>query len=582
MPKDGVVGIGLKFEYKEALDKMVNDLNSQLATVARNAAKIKVDITKTERFQEVISGISSLYNEIAAVNDQKINADEFVKFQTETTGTLASVIQSIELLKTEMSDLESSATSFSSGLKESLNSLRDYLLNFMPTLEGVFKTIEMQTGFSKGLDVSSVEKYRDLLKEAQRIQKGLNSTKNPFSGKNAIEMPNVDTVVGNLKQQMSDYEDAVKTYQESGSKMFSDAEIKMIRARNAVMSTINTIQKMRDMEVQFPYAVDDITDNHPYIQDELSGFVTMANLVVQTSDKLRGAVKETQSTFNTFKIKDGAIHVPVDVIKSEQAAERLNEVIKSLQELASKHPIYAEVQLVAGTKKSGYQKNEDIAKELDTDKNPIDLGGSIRKAYKDALKEVKKEAQGLIDEVMSNFETRKFPIHPDSEAFNKELQEMVNTSMGEVAGNETGLNINKDLEGLVKNLQAVAGILSGSKNFTFGLDEASIERITASINSMANMIQRAFGVASDTDIANQWSAIENRFKAVAGEEGKLLKSNKEHKAAIQEIVVEYQKYLDMGGRNDFSALTKHARTVTNLTEAYEELIKAEEEARKQT
>lgn len=583
MPKDGVVGIGLRFEYKEALDKMVSDLGSHITKISNEFKKVQFAKDMGGQIHEISSVLTDFVNntnkKFEEINEQKIDASAFEAFRSEANKQINDVIQSVTSLKKEVGNL--GQIDITSNVKQQLEDFKIYLSNLIPSLGEIFERIESQTNITGKIDISSLEAYKKIIAEINLARKELFNL--DFS-KNTD-----DELFERLTQQEELLKNQVETYETLKAKMmetpkkdpgFAQTEIDLARQQMAVQKTIETIEGL-DLEIATRDLGAGMEDSTRTLISALQSVDIEIDKFVSRTQKMIQAREQAQTSFNTFKVKDGAIHVPVDVIKSEQAAERLNEVIASLQKLAKNHPIYAEVQLVAGTKKSGYQKNKDIAKELDTDKNPIDLGGSIRKAYKDALREVKEEAQGLINEVMSNFEKRKFPIHPDSEAFTKELQEMVNTSMGEVAGNETGLNINKDLEGLVKNLQAVAGILSGSKNFTFGLDEASIERITASINSMANMIQRAFGVASDTDIANQWSAIENRFKAVAGEEGKLLKSNKEHKAAIQEIVVEYQKYLDMGGRNDFSALTKHARTVTNLTEAYEELIKAEEEARKQ-
>lgn len=77
--------------------------------------------------------------------------------------------------------------------------------------------------------------------------------------------------------------------------------------------------------------------------------------------------------------------------------------------------------------------------------------------------------------------------------------------------------------------------------------------------------------ATADDAANQWAVIEGKFTTVAGEEGKLLAKNKEYKIAMKELATEYQKYLDMGGTNNFSDLTNHKATVKNLTKAYEEL-----------
>ena len=181
-------------------------------------------------------------------------------------------------------------------------------------------------------------------------------------------------------------------------------------------------------------------------------------------------------------------------------------------------------------------------------------------------------------EIQKAFKDVPVTLKPDTDAFKADLKEMINDSLKAIAEDTTGLKVNEELEKLVTNLKEVSTSLSGNENFKFGLDEASIERITTAIRDMADMIQRAFGVASNDDIAAQWTAIESKFKGVAGEEGKLLKGNKEHKIAIQELAVEYKKYLDMGGKNDLSELTAHKQTVKNIATEYENLGKAAQEA----
>ena len=77
----------------------------------------------------------------------------------------------------------------------------------------------------------------------------------------------------------------------------------------------------------------------------------------------------------------------------------------------------------------------------------------------------------------------------------KDLKKMITASFKQIAEETSGVKVNEELEKLVANLKEVSTSLSGNESFKLGLDEASIERITAAIQNMADMIQRAFGVA---------------------------------------------------------------------------------------
>ena len=260
--------------------------------------------------------------------------------------------------------------------------------------------------------------------------------------------------------------------------------------------------------------------------------------------------------------------------------KQLQETIDKLQDYAQKNSIIAKVKLTLdGGSSNAYKKNSDIAKQIEQGQNEpsVNIENAIKKTYIQSVREAEKVANDAIKTIQETFKASPIKITPDKDTFTKDLVEMVNSSLGKIANETSGLNVNEELKGLVASLKEVSNALSGNENFKLGLDEDSIKRITDAIENMANMIKRAFNVASDSEIASQWAVIEEKFKGVAGEEGKLLMGNKEHKKAIQELAVEYKKYLDMGGTNELSGLTKHIQTVKNITRVYEDLGKSVQE-----
>ena len=130
-------------------------------------------------------------------------------------------------------------------------------------------------------------------------------------------------------------------------------------------------------------------------------------------------------------------------------------------------------------------------------------------------------------------------------------------------------NFQKDIIELKDSLKEMSSALSSNQKLTFGIDEQSINRITTSIEHMSNMLSRAFGVATDADIASQWNLVDQKFKSIADESGKinLNKSKKD----VQELITLYQEYVSMGGTNQLGVLTDNTQTVEKLNKKWEQV-----------
>ena len=140
---------------------------------------------------------------------------------------------------------------------------------------------------------------------------------------------------------------------------------------------------------------------------------------------------------------------------------------------------------------------------------------------------------------------------------------------------DTG-EITSQIKSLIDAVIELKKLFESFSNNTFNISTEPIERIISAIDKMTISIQKAFGLATDADISNQWEIIENKFKSIADETGKinLVKQKKE----VKELIEEYDKYINMGGQNTFGNLTDNSKTISKLEKQYEKLNAAKQEA----
>ena len=554
MSKQGaVVDIGLRVDYEQSLNKMKQEFNEMLTTMSKDLRKagiskqISEQVVATEA--KVKEALDAIDKKLRDMSEQGIDPAGFTAFQTE-------VVNSISKLDSEINALQDRIKDYTNEFDKTFKNISTRIGEVIPEIKEMFDLFDVSSNLKWGVSPGE-------LKKAQEISKAYNKAAESYRDFALFvekEQGKVDeTTKDSLKTQLGDAvsgwknaESALAEAKQSGDNIDGISH-KVDLARIKVKNLYDRIHELSTYngKLSLPKGISmkQLDENNIYVES----LQRNAERIIQFNKALQDSA---QTTVDTFQVKNGAIHVPVDVVKTDQTTVRLNKIIAELQKYLDKHPIYAEVDLVAGTKKSGRKTNKEVAEQLDTKKNPIEIGGSVRETYREALKEAEAEANTVIKTINS------------ARGLVKEFKTIMESADDTRKGKVKDLGINSEVEALITKLQSISDILSSVGELKLGLDEAQINRITASIENMANMIQRAFGVASDSDIANQWNVIEGKFRSVAGEEGKLLKTNKEHKAAIHEVALEYQKYLEMGGKNEFSALTDHKRTVSNLTNEY--------------
>ena len=595
--KNGVVSIGLNVDYQKSLQEMTNDFKAKLTALSNEAKKVNFSKDIADQLDNINKRIDGITSEFKGMfdnlNTQKIDSSNFEKYQVEITKRFEKIGESISDVATKISGLEErlgmlDGSDFATSMKRQFDELSQSVLSTYQGLEKVLDLTKVSSGTFGNINTSALKEYRTTLAEIEKAHKEIN--KLDFSASSD------DDLFENLSKQEELLKEQVSTYKELKSEInlvskaspeHSALENSLVRVQAAILRTSETIQVLdseiatRDLGAGMEDDTANIIASISRFDEELDNFVGATKKMIQANKDIQTSVEQTQTTFNTFQIKNGAIHVPVEVAtKDGTLKKQLQEAIDKLQEHAKKTPIIAKVKLTLdGSSSKGYKTNAEIDKQQVEGQNEpsIDIQKAMDKASRAAVRNAEQAVKQSIKTIQTELAEVKVKIIPESEAFVNELTKMVNSALEKISKEGFKLNVNEELSKLVESLKEASTSLTGSEGFKFGLDETSINRITDAVENMAHMIQRAFKVASDSDIAEQWATIESKFKGVAGEEGKLLKGNKEHKVAIQELAVEYKKYLDMGGQNDLSALTKHKQTIKNITQEYENLGKVVQE-----
>ena len=592
MPKQGVVSIGLQVSYKESLDKMLNDFRATLKQVSNDAERIKWDSNMAKSFEAIQKRIDGVETDFKGMfdelNGQKLSTDKFEAYQKEISSSFEKIEADIKGLTGQFENLGNN--DYVSKMVSQFKFLQE---NIKDTQRELGKVVDF-TSSSSVIDldiVKKVETYKQAIKEIQQIKDDAEVPDVDISNKTKIKeavkiYKDAKRVFDELSQSQSNL---LKEYNSSDGDDRVEIEKKLFVVRQQLTTQAETLVSLYDAIGKENLKANNINLNPSMLKTytgEIDEYVRAGNSFIQQNAKMADTYKETQSQLDAlvteFKLKNGAIHIPIEIDKiSDAHKNQLMGALNKLQAELDKRSVIAKVKLTLddGSSKGRKKNSEFDQQQKDGQKKPAaDLSPSIAKAYREGAKIAEESVKAGMAEIQKAFKDVPVTLKPDTDAFKADLKAMIDESFKAIAEDTTGLKVNEELEKLVTNLKEVSSSLSGNENFKFGLDEASIERITAAIRDMADMIQRAFGVASNDDIAAQWTAIESKFKGVAGEEGKLLKGNKEHKIAIQELAVEYKKYLDMGGKNDLSELTAHKQTVKNIATEYENLSKAAQEA----
>ena len=396
--KSGVVSIGLNVDYQKTLQQMVNDFKSKLSTISNEAKKLdfSMDLTKQigavdEKIERISSDFKAMFDEI---NGQKLDASKFEQYQAKITKDFDKVEKSISNVVSQISALNEkvgmlSGADFASAMKKQFDDLRESVLSTYQGLEQVFGLTKM-TGSSPSINIdkSSLDEYKKTLAIINKYNAEATRTPTGNWGQLKKSLAEQESL---LQRQIGQY-DELKTKMASlspSSDQYSKFENELVRVQAAASATADKIQSIFDVAKDRGFnpvlgdGTEKLMSRSIDFGGEIDAFEDKVRRMIQVNKEAQNSVNQTQTAFNTFLIKNGAIHVPVEVAtKSGTLQKQLQETIDKLQEYAQKNSIIARVKLTLdGGSASGYKKNSDIAKQLDQGQNEptVDISKAIKK-----------------------------------------------------------------------------------------------------------------------------------------------------------------------------------------------------------
>lgn len=553
MAKNGIVSVGVNLDYEKTLNDMVKAFSNKLSQIQNDVNKIEFSKSITDQIEKLRSELELTQKEMnetfKQIGQDKLDISSFENFQKNVEKKFGSIEKEIASLSDSLSTLGEKfnllgGTDVASGIVTQFHDLKNSISEAYDTLKQVLDLCNTSsTGLNfANIDVNKIKQYKTTLSQISKAQKEI--------GNISFSSLSDDELFDEMTKQEELLQKQIKSYNELNAEKqkinISDSnydivENQLVRVQMAAQKTAEIIDVLdgeiadRELGAGMEDSTANIISSMSRFDGEIDDFVGKARQYIESSEQIQNSTSQTATVFNTFQIKNGTIHVPIELATKDSTLKNsLKNALEKLQSYANENPIIANVEL-----------------QLD-----------------DSISESEKIVRDSIGKIQNIFKENPIAITVDKEKFAKDLEDTIDKSLlGITEG--SNVDITKTVTDLSAAIKEFKTELSTNEKLTFGMDEQSINRITAAIENMANMIQRAFGVASDTDITNQWAIVENKFKTIADENGKinLTKSKKD----VQELLSLYQDYVSMGGKNQLSELTENVKTVDKLNKKWEEV-----------
>lgn len=232
-----------------------------------------------------------------------------------------------------------------------------------------------------------------------------------------------------------------------------------------------------------------------------------------------------------------------------------------------------------GSITADYSKRAEISNQL--------LSDIIKQQISDFNKKNKTNYSTNASDYLKQYDIEALKLNPEDVV--KEQQEItklvqllseMSTSLSEINKKDIKLDT-KSIKTITEQIKTLINAVKELGVHFKSIDTANVsfsvepfERIIKVIQDLSDMFQRTFNMISNDDISNQWNKISASFKSIAKDDGSLDKRKKE----VKELIAEYQKYLDIGGKNSITDLTDNTNTIEYFSKMSAKSIEEEKQA----
>jgi len=301
---------------------------------------------------------------------------------------------------------------------------------------------------------------------------------------------------------------------------------------------------------------------------ELKEIKALQSGIDQITDKTQKSI--AQSTLDKIKAqfqKELQIDIKTNISEAEKDINRgINAIKKILKD--EKIIIYPEVELTEENKAKFKNDILKISKDFKIDFPVSDFEQSIKTLTDETLiKNWGSIFTAVIDEVCSRIEKATGQLQMGS------IEALKATSTKK---EETTFNIDvKELKEILEVLQRISGILSSlnANNITFNLDSEELKKTNTVLSETYNLISQIFDASGLNGISKQFDILREKFHSIAKDDGSFDSRKKE----IKELIAEYQRYYDMGGKQPITDLTQNIKSQEKLVRLYEKQSQQQKE-----
>lgn len=601
MNKDGVVSIGI--EYKKEFNQMISDYESALSEMASNKTLSK---GMKVQFENVIAELRSFKAEmdkqLSGLSVGKVDIAKFESFKKSVSKKFDSINGDISTLNTAVSLLNEKMDMVGNGIdlskiQNDFKGLKDYINRTNDAVDEFVKRMDGQGIHLFSYDKTNQKEIQTAIKmidsELKNLDKDYGAKFELFNEKEAQN--ELDKLATELRSTIELLDSAKSTLSnmDSSSDIFKKTigEITALELKAARLSDTMEILYDTASEKELSIGITDdknLASYDKYI-DELSVGLDAVSKSAERAKKelssLLGGIKNTSSVQFPGKLNPNSAQLTAGVTieaDSNELWKKISPVLTDLQNKLNSNPVIAPVKLVVAPTAVSQNDNPDqsistaysqkYAKKLaQTGEDAIiDMEGVYKKTYTSIMDEAVKCAEESIIKIQDIFE--KTPINIKLQLSQEQLDQINNFVLSnqdekkiDISGqvdkvktdvSELNNKLKETTELVQKATQNGSIKFDGIEDFTKHITNSllSLEKLQDILKTLQNVeitLSNVSGVNSITEIDNQWEALIKRINNAIKVDGTFRKN-----VNVGKLASEYQKYLDMGGKNELSSISK--------------------------
>lgn len=601
MNKDGVVSIGI--EYKKEFNQMISDYESALSEMASNKTLSK---GMKVQFENVIAELRSFKAEmdkqLSDLSVGKVDIAKFESFKKSVSKKFDSINGDISTLNTAVSLLNEKMDMVGNGIdlskiQNDFKGLKDYINRTNDAVDEFVKRMDGQGIHLFSYDKTNQKEIQTAIKmidsELKNLDKDYGAKFELFNEKEAqneldklaTELRSTIELLDSAKSTLSNMDSSSDTFKKTIGEITA-LELKAARLSDTMEILYDTAS---EKELSIGITDDKNLASYDKYIDELSVGLDAVSKSAERAKKelssLLGNIKNTSSVQFSDKLNPNSAQLTAGVTIEADSTElwkKISPVLTDLQNKLNSNPVIAPVKLVVAPTAVSQNDNPEqsistaysqkYAKKLaQTGEDAIiDMEGVYKKTYTSIMDEAVKCAEESIVKIQDIFE--KTPINIKLQLSQEQLDQINNLVLSnqdekkiDISGqvdkvktdvSELNNKLKETTELVQKATQNGSIKFDGIEDFTKQITNSllSLEKLQDILKTLQNVeitLSNISGVNSITEIDNQWEALIKRINNAIKVDGAFRKN-----VNVGKLASEYQKYLDMGGKNELSSISK--------------------------